>query len=77
MKVYDEKKVAPKPNVFLKLEQDNDDVLLVAVDENGQQHSAAYLMRFSNEGVLLCTSINPLLGLPLGEYGKLKLRCER
>ena len=68
LKVYKKEKEKEKV-VYFKLEEDDDLVVLVAVDEQGNRINCGQILSISTEGLHLHRNVNKDIGLPLVKNG--------
>lgn len=72
LKIFDEKE-KDKIDFSLQLKKEGDSILLCAVDEYGDLIGAGRLLAIHADGTLhLGGNINPDLGLPLDDKGRIK-----
>ena len=68
-------KPAKSDEVFIALEQDGDDVIVVAVDEDGNKLKGGNLVAFKPDGILhLSIGVNESLGFKLTSINE--IRCQ-
>lgn len=72
LKVYNPT-TQPGDTVYLKLEQDDNYVWVVACDAAGKQIAAGNLIEITPDGVRLASYVNPSLPFPRGEYDAIKV----
>ena len=70
--IYNEKKNVEPKEMFLRLVDDGDRILLTAVYENGEKVHCGNLFAFHKDGTVeRCCSVNPYIGFKLNEKSQL------
>lgn len=74
LKIFGEQEQKKEDPVYLRLENDGDNISLIATDEDGYRHGAGHLLRLTKDGkIQLSVCVNKELGFQLSRGGKIEI----